>query len=260
MRRALAIACGAILIAGSLALPAIAGELSVEGTSFVLHDGTQTLRSPQLVGAEIAISGGFQLRIDSVRSDPKDREILLHKFSVKDDASDWHNPCAPDRLGSQEGFPLPGRWSDKAGFYADNKFFAITCTSGAQAKCVRFGYKPWKLAWDGRSLRPVFESCVRMLRADYCGDGESNTRDGTPIAVYDDYRVRRTWIEQDFRFEAGWSPSGAICVHHARLRERSFEEMIRRCPHLATSLGKACTEEMAREGGAILFNLSIAEQ
>src|SRR6202162_534078 len=37
-------------------------------------------------------------------------------------------------------------------------------------KCVRYGYHPWEQAPDGRPMRDYYDACVRMVRADYCGD------------------------------------------------------------------------------------------
>lgn len=42
--------------------------------------------------------------------------------------------------------------------------FELICTSGAQGKCVRFGYHPWEKAPDGRPMRDYFNACVHMLR------------------------------------------------------------------------------------------------
>ena len=56
--------------------------------------------------------------------------------------------------------------------------FSVTCTSGVIGKCVRAGYKPWKTAADGRPMWDYHQACTRLIRADYCGDGRTHTRDG----------------------------------------------------------------------------------
>jgi hypothetical protein len=61
----------------------------------------------------------------------------------------------------------------------------ITCTGGAEGKCIRFGYKPWHPLSDGTSLEPYYRACVRLVRADYGGDGVGHTRNGTPIDLFD---------------------------------------------------------------------------
>lgn len=245
-------------LTGSLSLPVSRPGLHVDRTAFVLTDGTSRLMSADLVGSEIRISDGVVFRIDDVRRHPQDPEIWLHSFSVRLGPGDWQNPCLTDANGKAEGFPLPGRW-DSGGFHPDDQHFALVCTSGAEAKCVLQGYKPWASSADGSSLLPLYESCVRMLRADYCGDGTPWTRDGTTIVIYDDRAVNPSDSELDpiYRFEAGWSPRGAVCVSHTRIRENiSLERLIEWCPRLVQSVGAACTESFARKNGAVLFNKS----
>lgn len=245
------------VLAGSGLLPASAAELSVEGTSFVLRKEGRTLRSPDLIGAEIDLGGGHWLRIDEVRIDPADPDILLHTFSTRDAFGDWRNPCVADRSGKQEAFPLPGRWDEAGRFHPGPDFIAVTCTDGAQAKCARFGYKPWKSTPRGGSMVPLYEACVRMTRADYCGDGTATTRDGTAIEIFDDQGV---WTHDNlpgFLFEAGWASQGAVCVRHMRVAENmSLEELAARCPRLAGAVGSVCDEDEARRRGAVLFNKS----
>ena len=235
-------------------------ELIVEGTAFVLRqaDGTE-LRGAQLVGAELDLGGGVTVRIDAVRPDPGDKsgETLLHAFSTRGADGTWVPLCEPDHDGHREGFPVPGRWDDAGRYHADPDHFALSCTSGAQAKCVRFGYKPWKPAPDGASLVPLYEACVHMVRADYCGDGVATTREGPQIDVYDRHGVQRSESGPDFRFEAGWSPVGAVCVAHTRIPQNvTLEQLRASCPRLAAALGESCTEESAAKLGAVLFNRS----
>ncbi len=237
--------------------PASADEVHVKGTALEVHTEGEVLEGAALVGSELDIGQTLKLRILSVRPDQDDPDIVLYVFETKDLTGKWGNPCAVDRNQREEGFLLAGSWDDYGRFDARSGKFSMACTAGAQAKCVRLGYKPWKRSWDGRSLQPVFEACVRMVRADYCGDGMSATQDGVPIAVYDDYRVRHTWLEGGFRLEAGWSPAGAVCAHHARAPNRlTLEQLAARCPRLRDALGKRCDEDFARSRGAILYNLS----
>ena len=123
--------------------------------------------------------------------------------------------------------------------------------------CVRFGYKPWKAAPDGRPLLDYFNACVRMLRADYCGDGTPSTRDGTLIDVYDRARIQTPELVPGMEFEAAWSPEGAVCVRHTRIKEiLTLERLAATCPRLGDRLGPACDEAAGRRMGAILFNRS----
>jgi hypothetical protein len=69
-----------------------------------------------------------------------------------------------------------------------------------------------------------FNACVRAVRADYCGDGVTYTKDRTPIYLYDaprpipagDLILDGGTGDGGFFFEANWDDNGAICIVHAR--------------------------------------------
>jgi hypothetical protein len=61
-----------------------------------------------------------------------------------------------------------------------------------------------------------FQSCVRAIRADYCGDGVSHTKDYTVIDLYDNPGGTPHIAWPAFLLEANWKQDGAICVLHAR--------------------------------------------
>jgi hypothetical protein len=234
--------------------------LGVDGSAFVLHTGDgHSLRGAELVGAELAIDANMTIRIDGVRADPLDAsgEVLLHRFSVRVGDGAWENPCeaAPD--GTREAFPIPGRWDANGRYRADHAHFAISCTSGAQAKCVRFGYRPWKQAADGARLASLYEACVHMVRADYCGDGTPATRNGTLIDVYDRHGIQASAEDPELHFEAGWSAQGAVCVARTRIAdELDLAALAQRCPRLKNALGTRCDEGRAKSLGALVFNRS----
>jgi hypothetical protein len=101
------------------------------------------------------------------------------------------------------------------------------------------------------------EACVRMLRADYCGDGRSWTRDGTLIDIWDDDGIQKpdTLADPTFSFEAGWGPEGAVCVARTRIPEKlTLPEISTMCPRLEDA--PRCHETSARAAGALLFNRS----
>lgn len=238
-------------------------DIAVEGTSFQLRmsDG-RTLTSRDLVGATLSLDVGGQslkIRIEGVESDPDDAggEILLHRLSLQRADGGWRDFCRPDRQGVRAGFPIAGRALPDGRLVPDPDRFELACTSGAQGKCVRFGYKPWRKGSDGRTLLDAYNSCIRMVRADYCGNGTSTTRDGMLIAFFDRLGVHKASPDTPMEFEAGWTPEGAVCVRHVRVKENlSLERLRTACPRLEQRLGPACDEESAARWGAILFNRS----
>jgi hypothetical protein len=158
-------------------------------------------------------------------------------------------------LSKVNGIPR-GRMISQSGF-------TLTCSAGAQGKCVRFGYKPWKTLPNGTELAGYHRACVKMVRADYCGD-KATTRTGMRIDLYDDLGIEREAESagaDELTFEAAWSADGAVCVAHTRVPENMTVEGLRNsCPRLNQRLGPAfCTATNAKAGvfgKALIFNRS----
>ncbi len=143
--------------------------------------------------------------------------------------------------------------------------FTFACLKSPLAKCVRWGYKPWKTV-DGVSLRDYHLACVRMTRADYCGDGRHHTREGTFIEIYDRLGVLKREERPGVAFEAAWGPNGAVFVNKPRYGEGPGA-LVGECPDRLrdrTSLDAPGLDKdavLARWPEALLFNDSkiIAE-
>jgi hypothetical protein len=229
-----------------------APSIAVEGTEFVatLGDG-RILRSRDLAGATLDVrfeGRPAKLRIASVELDPQDKShtVWLHTMEPQQADGSWRMLCAPGPDGRQQGFPLVVGGS-----------LEFTCSAGALAKCVRFGYRPWADGPDGKPLARQHAACVRMVRGDYGGSGEPWTRDGMNIDVYDPQGVQKSDMITDQNFEAGWSPDGAVCVHHVRVKENTtLAALAQKYPRLEGRTGEVCTEEFARANGAIVYNRS----
>lgn len=159
------------------------------------------------------------LKITAAQPDPNDvaQEIYLYTVLYQHAEGAWQPLCQPDAEGMTKAIPLSGRW-DQTGAHIDDGSITFACTNGALAKCVRWGYKPWKTV-GGESLRDYHQACTRMVRADYCGDGISHTQNGIPIDVYDRLGIRKQSQESGMTFEAAWGTDGAIQVNRTRLPE-----------------------------------------
>lgn len=234
-------------------------NLSVEGSAFVLRleDG-RVLRGTELQGATLYLSMGedqvLPVRLDRVEADPDQGDLLRHDFRVEDEQHHWVPLCSPNAAGESWGFPIvlpeghPGREHD----------ITLTCVSGAVGKCARFGYKPWARGPGGEDLLPYHAACVHMVRADYAGDGEPHTRDGTSIDIYDRLGIQQSESANDpgYAFEAGWTPAGAVCVARTRWPDLvSLDQLRSRHPGRFGG-DKVCDDETARALGALLFNRS----
>lgn len=213
----------------SLGAAALGGvELSglrLEGTLLIgtRPDGSE-VTGQALVGATLAPaegSGSLVLRIDGY-AQAADPDINLYEVSY----STGH--AFKELCGREMGAPiaataLAGRWNYQQGvpgggsFIDDPSAFTFACEDGALFKCTEIGYKPWQSV-DGQSLAPVHQACTRAVRADYCGDGTSHTRDGTLIDIYDGLSVQVDTESWDF--EAEWTTDGARCVNHRRIQSR----------------------------------------
>ncbi len=83
----------------------------------------------------------------------------------------------------------------------------IGCLSGAMGKAsVRWGYWPFELGAER------FTAVIRMLRADFCGDGTSWTSPGQILQVRDHFGVSNTFANPYQNTEAVWNAEGAVCI------------------------------------------------
>jgi hypothetical protein len=248
-----------LLSAGLIAFPARSTSVSLEGTLLraTLADGT-SLAGHQLAGRQLLI-GPLALRIGAVREDAGVPGLFLYEMRARSDAGESDGLCEPDAHGEGWAIPLSGQLTEDGRFEPDAGKLTLTCTSGVLGKCLRAGYRFWTP--DGGVEADAlhrFQACTRLYRADYCGDGKGWTADGTLIDVYDDAGVQSPEPRSELEFEAGWSPAGAVCVHHTRVPANiGLDELLRRCPRLAAApSGEDCTEDRSRRDGAILFNKS----
>jgi ADYC domain len=244
-----------------------ARSVTTDGTQFVvtIADG-RVIRSPQLIGAVLTVSlvgKPVRLRIDAAAPDPGDPahgvpaspEVWLHHFTVARPDGSWGELCEPGPDGRRDAFPLAGQARpDGTIAPAAPGDFVLTCTGGAEGKCVRFGYHPWRTLPDGRPMLPVYNACVHLVRADYAGNGSATTRNGQPIDIYDLFGIQKPGDDPRYKFEAGWTAAGAVCVNHVRVEENaSLAVLAATVPRLRGRLGNICTEEFARGEGAVLF-------
>lgn len=214
---------GAWLALAGCARPGDGPVVSAAGTELVVTevDGS-VLRGPALVGRTLILEG-HPVRIGSVAEDPGARggPVWLYGLQVADGAGGWRDLCLPDGEGRSAGFPVEdGRGG-----------FELTCTSGAVGKCVRWGYRRWEEVPGGPPLAALHAACVRMTRADYCGDGASYTVPGVRIDFCDAWGIQRCEDGLPVEFEAAWDADGAVCAARTRVPALlSTSALGARCP------------------------------
>ena len=190
------------------------------------------------------------LRIDAIARDPGDDDIYLYDVSFRNPAGQWEPYCEPDAEGRTTAIVVKGGW-DATGNYIASDAVTFACTNGAIAKCARWGYKPWKTG-----LAVYHQTCMRVVLADYCGNGRAHTRDGTRINVYD-----RIGIEKRDNlpgvFEAAWTPSGAVYLNEPRRAVRG--DVVGECPERLSDRTAGLTEAeiRARYPEALIFTETL---
>ena len=209
----------------------------------------RVLEGQDLAGATISVAfldepQPRRIRLSTITPDPMDSqgEVLLYDMQLLDPTTGAATPlCEHDVEGKHWAFPLRGQWDRNGGRISD-KGFTLTCAADAQGKCVRFGYKPWKTIGAGISLADYHQACVRMVRADYCGN-RGTTKNGMLIDLYDRLGIERqseSTGQDGLRFEAAWNTKGAVCVAHTRvLPNMTIARLARTCPRLRGRLGEA---------------------
>lgn len=239
-------------------LPDHIASVDVDGTNFrVRLVSGKLLSGPDLVGTTLSLTqvgdaAPRNVLIESVKVDPMDpdHEILLyHMLAVDSATGKTEELCGLNPDGERWGFPVRGQW-DAQGRHISDAGYTLTCSDGAQGKCVRFGYKPWKTLANGTRLADYHQACVRLVRADYCG-GHGTTRDGMLIDIYDTIGIQDPdpkAAAAGVRFEAAWTPAGAVCVAHTRVPEHiTLEQLSKECPRLQGHLGEeVCSEAQAK--------------
>jgi hypothetical protein len=231
-------------------------KVTVEQTRFIIKKADGTLVKPEeLIEAQLVASNdkGIQerYRIDRVvpESSKKLGKIYLYQFSVQDPVSGtWKNLCEPDQSGRALGFPLTGYWDQKGVYHSTKDSYHITCTSSTIGKCALWGYAD-------PSLNKHLQACVRMVRADYCGDGTSYTKEGIEISIQDNLNIKTSQQNPKLTFEATWNENGAVCLEKTRIPEIiSLEGIQKKCPN-NIEINKNCEKDF-QQNKALLRNKS----
>ncbi|MFL5377170.1 MAG: ADYC domain-containing protein [Myxococcales bacterium] len=193
--------------------------VSLHGTVFTGSLGGTTLNPADFAHAvfhgQLSDGTNLNVRFDqyALLSTPGG-DLNSYAVSYETD-SGWVSLCGTEADGSPVmAIPVNGQFDYSQGtstggvYDSSGPVFTPTCRHYAAAKCVEMGYQPW--VTSPAPLEPYFQTCTRVLRADYCGDGTSFTVDGTLINIYDRLGVQtdtETWMG-----EAEWGPKGALCM------------------------------------------------
>ena len=210
-------------LAGGLRLGGVPlAPAHLEGSEIVATDpGGFPVRGGQLVGATMTAELGdllpVTLRIDGFAQGADGIAYYTVSYDLH---GRWLPVCGWDgAFQPVPGILVAGRWDYGQGTATggsridDPEAVTLACAGAAIAKCVEWGYRPWAQAETGLPMVELHQSCTRMVRADYCGDGTANTQNGWTINVWDRHgiQLRATGLV-GFEFDAAWGPDGPTCV------------------------------------------------
>lgn len=185
-------------------------------------------------------------------------DIRFYKVQLKNktDPNRWDDLCQSSGPGNKAIF-MPGYFDTSGRYVRDAQYMGITCWDGTAAKCMRWGYRPWRSLFHSTAgtiqLEPLWLSCVRAAKADYCGNGVSFTETGRQIDLWDRYGFiakspeNDLWLDSNGRAEAfsdesAFDTQGAVCLVRERLYSYNFTAAS--CPMITTyvSGGEFCVQ------------------
>lgn len=193
----------------------------LEGSVFHAESASGPVSGMDFLGAsfvgELGDGTTVPLRVDDIQPGTgANGDIWVYRVSYYSRELDaWKPICTADGGGTLGAIAVAGRWDYRQGVpgggskTTDAQSFTFACEGAAIAKCIRFGYRPWGGVAGGRDLGELHQSCTRMVRADFCGDGASFTVDGTWVNLYDASGVQRD--SEGWSVEAEWDTQGARC-------------------------------------------------
>ena len=209
-------------------------DLRVERGELIGQRGAVTLRGTALTGARLYAQARdatqtavAEYRIRAVQSELSSYDpthtgntYLYTLDQWVHDTSSWQPACPADSDGRRVAIPLTGTFDESGDRIESTTLFTFGCTTGVIAKCYRWGYRPWVTGYG--DLVDMHWTCTRLARGDYCGNGTSNTHEGTVINVWDTLPapgpIQRHGLlpPLGMLFEAGWNSQGAVCLSRAR--------------------------------------------
>jgi hypothetical protein len=223
-------------------------KLALNGSEVILETGGQTIRGTGVAGLELHYTYQktssstpivFTIRFDSASLDssakiPQGQQNDVWKYNVlarqegQTPALSFQPICLTETGLPDQAIMLSNRWDPVTANRIDQQnVITFACRDFALGKCAHLGYRPWakgtSCSGSGSNrkcadiaLTDHHQSCVRMMRADYCGNGKSYTVNGTLIDIYDYLNPPIQVPETDWDIEARWTPTGAICINEPR--------------------------------------------
>ena len=177
------------------------------------------LLTAKLATIETAEAAGLFDPTPSSQMRMLDPDRLVYTFTYLDDKKNVIQTCTPDAVGGARMVMYGDIEVDhKTGNIqtrANSVYFG--CLSGSIGKTALWGYAPDSPGLPSLTL-PAFTSATRLVRADYCGDGESHTEIGNQVTLLDRWLINDFAPLPAFTTEAVWGADGggAVCLNRIR--------------------------------------------
>jgi hypothetical protein len=215
-------------------------KLRVVGTRiYGVRTGATTLSGAALAGSFFLVAHDsgliYRIHIQQVISVPlwggpyKGQATEAYRFEWSTPADPEHHPnlCADPPEGKPQGpdqLGLPGeftvvfegnRYDSKAKTLvpADRNWFNLGCASHVLSKLFLTGHTEA----TGNATAAEQQAVLKLLTADYCGDGQSFTVGGEPLY----WKTANTYMKYygtPTTLEARWNENGPVCLDYPRLK------------------------------------------
>lgn len=188
-------------------------SIELDGSELVVSIADVEYRGEALEGSRWWLPGARERYIEIVGVDSHDGvfNYSLDFFSSRLHPSLPSEVCAAPSGGSQWAYMVGDvAVDDQATITDEPGTLLVACVSGALGKAIDWGFSPWP------DQRPLYQTGVRTILADYCGDGTSQTEDGIPIQVANS-AAGKTFTNADAPTEAVFGPDGALCLSEPRV-------------------------------------------
>lgn len=191
-------------------------EARLDGTVFWGKKGASVWTGTDFLNADfVGVKGDgstVPVRIDAiVQGTAPAADVWTYSVSYQAADGTWW-PVCKNASGPTVAIPVDGRWDYRYGVPTggaktdDPGVFTFACRgTAAIAKCVDMGYRPW----ISGTVANHHQSCTRLIRADFCGDGTSHTVNGQLVNLYDAIGIQNdteNWVK-----ESEWDTAGARC-------------------------------------------------
>jgi hypothetical protein len=180
---------------------------------------------PRLEGRTISVTARIKQIVKPTAEISAAGSGLWSEFALELELPDGRKIDNACRDPGDTAFPISGYWRDDGAYVPSDRLFSFACTRRDVATCLRQGYRE-----DAPSDKvSLLEACTRMMRADYCGNGDSYTNDGTFVSIWDNRAVSTREVVAEMKFEAAWSEHGAVCLARPRWITKQPRCTLRSC-------------------------------